>query len=46
MSFVLDRSIKQAFTTQASVAFILSPLLTDINPARRHQSEIRGLSLS
>jgi sulfopyruvate decarboxylase TPP-binding subunit len=46
MSFVLDRSIKQAFMTQASVAFILSPLLTDINPARQHQSQIHQLKLS
>ena len=28
MPFIVDRSIKQAFLTQASVAFILSPLLT------------------
>jgi sulfopyruvate decarboxylase alpha subunit len=28
LDFVVDRSIKQAFATQASVAFILSPLLT------------------
>jgi sulfopyruvate decarboxylase alpha subunit len=33
MPFVVDRSIKQAFMTQASVAFILSPLLTGGNPA-------------
>lgn len=33
MPFILDRSIKQAFMTQASVAFILSPLLTGGNPA-------------
>jgi hypothetical protein len=26
--FMVDRSIKQAFTTQAPVALILSPLLT------------------
>jgi sulfopyruvate decarboxylase alpha subunit len=28
LDFIVDRSIKQAFATQASVAFILSPLLT------------------
>lgn len=28
LDFVVDRSIKQAFATQAPVAFILSPLLT------------------
>lgn len=33
LPFIVDRSIKQAFTTQASVAFILSPLLTGGNPA-------------
>ena len=33
MPFIVDRSIKQAFMTQASVAFILSPLLTG-NPAK------------
>jgi sulfopyruvate decarboxylase TPP-binding subunit len=33
MPFVVDRSIKQAITTQAPVAFILSPLLTGGNPA-------------
>src|SRR6185437_2854511 len=33
MAFIVDRSIKQAFMTQASVAFILSPLLTEDNPA-------------
>jgi sulfopyruvate decarboxylase TPP-binding subunit len=31
--FIVDRSIKQAFMTQTSVAFILSPLLTDSSPA-------------
>ena len=30
--FVLDKSIKQAFTTQTPVVFILSPLLTGGNP--------------
>jgi sulfopyruvate decarboxylase TPP-binding subunit len=33
MSFVVDNSIKQAYATQAPVAFILSPLLTGGNPA-------------
>jgi sulfopyruvate decarboxylase alpha subunit len=33
MPFVVDKSIKQAFATQAPVAFILSPLLTGGNPA-------------
>ena len=33
LRFIVDRSIKQAVTTQASVAFILSPLLTGGNPA-------------
>jgi len=33
LRFILDTSIKQAFTTQAPVAFILSPLLTGGNPA-------------
>jgi sulfopyruvate decarboxylase alpha subunit len=33
MKFVVDSSIKQALTTQAPVAFILSPLLTGGNPA-------------
>ena len=32
MPFTVDRSIKQAFMTQASVAFSLSPLLTGGNP--------------
>jgi sulfopyruvate decarboxylase alpha subunit len=31
--FVVDKSIKQAVTTQAPVAFILSPMLTGGNPA-------------
>jgi sulfopyruvate decarboxylase TPP-binding subunit len=35
--FVLDTSIKQAFTTRAPVALILSPLLTGGNPASRSQ---------
>ena len=40
MPFIVDRSIKQAFMTQASVAFILSPLLTGGNPARQRQAEV------
>jgi sulfopyruvate decarboxylase TPP-binding subunit len=32
LKFVVDSSIKQAVTTQAPVAFILSPLLTGGNP--------------
>jgi sulfopyruvate decarboxylase alpha subunit len=32
MRFIVDSSIKQAITTQAPVAFILSPLLTGGNP--------------
>jgi sulfopyruvate decarboxylase alpha subunit len=35
MPFIVDSSIKQAFATQAPVAFILSPLLTGGNPAAR-----------
>jgi len=37
LRFILDSSIKQAFTTRAPVAFILSPLLTGGNPAARAQ---------
>lgn len=37
LRFILDRSIKQAFTTQAPVALILSPLLTGGNPAASAQ---------
>ena len=33
LPFIVDSSIKQAFATQAPVAFILSPLLTGGNPA-------------
>jgi sulfopyruvate decarboxylase TPP-binding subunit len=33
MPFIVDSSIKQAFTTQSPVVFILSPLLTGGNPA-------------
>jgi sulfopyruvate decarboxylase alpha subunit len=32
MPFIVDKSIKQAFTTQSPVVFILSPLLTGDNP--------------
>jgi sulfopyruvate decarboxylase TPP-binding subunit len=35
MPFIVDSSIKQAYSTQAPVAFILSPLLTGGNPAAR-----------
>ena len=35
MRFIVDNSIKQAYATQAPVAFILSPLLTGGNPAAR-----------
>ena len=37
LRFILDSSIKQAFTTQAPTAFILSPLLTGGNPAAHAQ---------
>jgi sulfopyruvate decarboxylase alpha subunit len=37
MPFIVDRSIKQAVTTQAPVAFILSPLLTGGNPAAQEK---------
>lgn len=33
MPFIVDKSIKQAFTTQSPVVFIFSPLLTGGNPA-------------
>jgi sulfopyruvate decarboxylase alpha subunit len=32
LPFILDKAIKQAFTTQSPVVFILSPLLTGGNP--------------
>jgi sulfopyruvate decarboxylase alpha subunit len=35
LEFIVNSSIKQAITTQAPVAFILSPLLTGGNPAGR-----------
>jgi len=37
LRFIFDRSIKQAFTTRAPVALILSPLLTGGNPASSAQ---------
>ena len=40
LPFVVDSSIKQAFSTQAPVAFILSPLLTGGNPAARAKLKI------
>ena len=40
MPFVVDSSIKQAYATQAPVAFILSPLLTGGNPAARAKLKI------
>jgi sulfopyruvate decarboxylase TPP-binding subunit len=35
MPFIVDNSIRQAYSTQAPVAFVLSPLLTGGNPAAR-----------
>jgi len=40
MPFIVDSSIKQAFATQAPVAFILSPLLTSGNPAAHAKLKI------
>ncbi len=40
MPFVVDTSIKQAFSTQAPVAFILSPLLTGGNPSAKAKLKI------
>jgi sulfopyruvate decarboxylase alpha subunit len=40
MQFVVDSSIKQAYATQAPVAFILSPLLTGGNPAAHAKLKI------
>ena len=40
MPFVVDSSIKQAYSTQAPVAFILSPLLTGGNPAAKAKLKI------
>jgi len=41
--FIVDRSIKQAITTQAPVALILSPLLTAAKSSRseRHGTETK-----
>ena len=47
LRFIVDTSIKQAFTTQAPVAFILSPLLTGGNPAahaKLNAARERGMS--
>lgn len=40
MPFIVDSSIKQAYSTQAPVAFILSPLLTGGDPAARAKLKI------
>ena len=40
MPFIVDSSIKQAFATQAPVAFILSPLVTGGNPAAHAKLKI------
>ena len=40
LPFIVDTSIKQAFSTQAPVAFILSPLLTGGNPAAHAKLKI------
>ena len=40
VEFIVDRSIKQAITTQAPVAFILSPLLTGGNPAAKAKLKV------
>jgi len=40
MPFIVDSSIKQAYATQAPVAFILSPLLTGGNPAAKVKLKI------
>ena len=40
MPFIVDSSIKQAYSTQAPVAFILSPLLTGGNPAAKAKLRI------
>jgi sulfopyruvate decarboxylase TPP-binding subunit len=37
LHFILDQSIKQAFTTRAPVVFILSPMLSGGNPAAHGQ---------
>jgi len=40
LPFIVDSSIKQAYSTQAPVAFILSPLLTGGNPAAHAKLKI------
>ena len=40
MPFIVDSSIKQAVSTQAPVAFILSPLLTGGNPAAKAKLKV------
>jgi sulfopyruvate decarboxylase TPP-binding subunit len=40
MPFIVDSSIKQAFSMQAPVAFILPPLLTGGNPAAKAKLKI------
>jgi sulfopyruvate decarboxylase TPP-binding subunit len=40
MPFIVDSSIKQAYSTQAPAAFILSPLLTGGNPAAHAKLKI------
>ena len=42
MPFIVDRSIKQAFMTQCSVALILSPLMTGGNPAGNARLKAAG----
>ena len=42
MPFIVDRSIKQAFMTQCSVALILSPLMTSGNPAGNAKTKAAG----
>ena len=42
MPFIVDRSIKQAFMTQCSVALILSPLMTGGNPAGNAKLKAAG----
>jgi sulfopyruvate decarboxylase alpha subunit len=40
MPFIVDSSIKQAYSTQTPVAFILSPLLTGGNPVAKAKLKI------
>ena len=42
MPFIVDRSIKQAFMTQCSVALTLSPLMTGGNPAGNAKLKAAG----